>query len=205
MRVSLSSSIAACWRGSCTLSSLRSWSRSRSVHSWAQFLPTAESSPGLPGAAWKLLVGRQRPAPNSGKLRISLGYLALFLLLVILLVLFNVISKIFYIEFISLPFSPFSLPLVGGQGLIESIHHSVYCCPALHGDNRLSLIFTMFMVYFHWSFLFILIISQNQSVIQIKFLMLMWWIVPLLALWPSIGSSPTWRPCPRLCKAAMRG
>jgi len=45
----------------------------------------------------------------------------------------TVISKAgFYIQFVSL--SPFSLPLVGGWGLIESICHSVYYCSALNGD-----------------------------------------------------------------------
>jgi len=51
----------------------------------------------------------------------------------------SVISKTFYIQFLHLsPFSSFSLPLVGGQGLTESICHSVYCRPALKGDNTLS-------------------------------------------------------------------
>jgi len=103
------------WRGPCSLLYLRSWPRSRSMHPRVQFLPTAEASPGLPGAAWQLLAGHQRPAPNSGKLSIGFVYFTLLLLLLILLVF---ISKSFYIQFVSLsPFSSFSLPLVGGWGI----------------------------------------------------------------------------------------
>jgi len=48
----------------------------------------------------------------------------------------SVISKTLYIQFVSLsPFSSFLLPLVGGQGLTESVCHSVYCRPALKGDT----------------------------------------------------------------------
>jgi len=47
----------------------------------------------------------------------------------------SVISKTFYIQFVSLsPFPSFSLPLLGGWGLTESICHSLYCRPALNGD-----------------------------------------------------------------------
>ena len=38
----------------------------------------------------------------------------------------------------SLSFHHFCPPLVGGQGLIESIFHSVYCCPALNYDTMLT-------------------------------------------------------------------
>ena len=50
-----------------------------------------------------------------------------------------IISKTFIFN-LCLPFPPFSLPLVGGWGLIESICHSVYCHPARNGDiNILAL------------------------------------------------------------------
>ena len=63
--------------------------------SWVQFLPAAEASPGLSGAARRLLVGHQRPAPNSGKLSIGFVYIVLFLLLLILLVLLVLLVKLF--------------------------------------------------------------------------------------------------------------
>jgi len=71
---------ASFWRGPCSLSCLRFWSRFRSVHSWVQFLFTAESSPGLP------------MAPNCGKLGIGFVYSVLFLLLLLLLLFLLVLS-----------------------------------------------------------------------------------------------------------------
>jgi len=63
----------------------------------------------------------------------GLVYFALFLLSLILLVL---LVKLFNIEFVSLsPFSSSSLPQVGGQGLIDSICHSVYWHSALNDDT----------------------------------------------------------------------
>ena len=62
MRVSLSLSMSGCLRGPWWLSCLQSWSQFPSVHSCVQFLSAAESSPGLPGAAWQLLAGGHRPS-----------------------------------------------------------------------------------------------------------------------------------------------
>jgi len=52
----------------------RSWSRFRSVHSWVQFLSTAEASPGLPGAARQLLVGWHPTPGNSVSILYILHY-----------------------------------------------------------------------------------------------------------------------------------
>jgi len=46
----------------------------------------------------------------------------------------HVISKTFYVQFVSLSPFPVSFPLVGGQGLTETICHSVYCLPAQNAD-----------------------------------------------------------------------
>ena len=70
----------------------------------------AEASPGLPVAAWQVL------AHNSGKLSVGLVCFVLFLILLVLLVL---LVKLWW----------------GGQRLIESICHAVYCRPALDGDK----------------------------------------------------------------------
>ena len=86
----------------------------------------------LPGSCWW---DASTPAPNSRKLSISFVYFSLFFLLLILLVLLVLLEKLFYIQFVSLSlFSFFSLPLVGGWGLIENVCHSVYWHPALNCD-----------------------------------------------------------------------
>ena len=132
--------MTAFWRGPCLLFYLWPWSRFPSVHSWVQFLPTAEFSPGLPCAAWQLLVGRQCPGTQ---LRGTQYRFCIFCVIISLIInIINIICKTFYIQFVGLsPFSSFSLPLVGGWALTESIGHSVYCCPAFNLQQYLILSF----------------------------------------------------------------
>jgi len=92
MRASLSSSMVVFCRGPCSLFYLRSWYRFQSVHPWVQFLPTAESSPGLPGASWQLLAGQQRP---STQLRGTQYLFCIFYLISLNII--SVIKKTFYI------------------------------------------------------------------------------------------------------------
>ena len=68
----------------------------------------------------------------------------------------SVISETFYIQFVSVSlFSSFSLPLVGGQGLLESVCHSVYCHPALNCDTGVPKAeFTLYKEVPHYSGLY---------------------------------------------------
>ena len=137
MKVSLSSSMAAFWRGLCSLFYLWSWSRFQSMHPWVQVLPTAESNPGLLGAAWQLLVGRQRPSTQLQETHWQ--FCTFYIISLNIVSIISVISKTSCIHFVSLsPFSSFSLPLVGGWGLIQSICHSVYWRAALNFDRKTS-------------------------------------------------------------------
>jgi len=57
---------------------LRSWSRSWPMHSWVQFLSTAEASPGLPGASWQLLLGCQHPGHWTMGISVSVLYVLFY-------------------------------------------------------------------------------------------------------------------------------
>jgi len=74
----------------------------------------------LPGSYWW---DASAPAPDSGKVSIGCVYFALFLLILLVLLMFLV--KFLYSVLSLCPFSSFSLPLVGGWGLIASICHAV--------------------------------------------------------------------------------
>ena len=115
MRISLSSSMAGFWRGPCSLFYLQSWSSFLSIHSWVQFLSTDEFSPGLPGAAWKLLEECQHLAPNSGKLRISYVYFTLFILLLILFLVVGLLVKLFLYSICKSLFLFLLFPSSGGR------------------------------------------------------------------------------------------
>ena len=125
--------MAGFWRGPCSLSCLWSWSGFWCVHSWVQFLSVAEASPGLPGAAWKQLVGHQCPSTQLWEIQYQF---CIFCIISLISNIISIITKNFYIQFVSLsPFSSFSFPLVGERGLIESICHSVFWRPALNCDT----------------------------------------------------------------------
>ena len=112
MKISLSSSMAAFWSGPCSMSCLRSWSTSQSVHSWVQFLPAAESSLGIPGAA-------RTPAPGT-QLQETHYQFCIFCIITLIIIIITIISiislttKTFYIQFVSL--SPFSFPFLWWEG-----------------------------------------------------------------------------------------
>jgi len=97
------------------------------MHSCVQFLSTAESSLGLPGAAQQLLAGHECPSTELQEIQYRF---CIFCIICLIINIFNIISAISetsYIQFLSLsPFSSFSFPLMGGWGLMESIYHSVY-------------------------------------------------------------------------------
>ena len=125
--------MATFWRRPCSLFCLLSWSRLRSVHSCVQFLSAFEASPGLPGAVWQLLAGCQCPGTQ---LQETQYRFCIFCIICLIINITSVISITSYIQLVSLsPFSSFSLPLVGGWGLIESFCHPIYWCPALNRDR----------------------------------------------------------------------
>ena len=130
MTVLLPSSMTSFWRGPC----LRSWSRLRSVHYWVPFLSAAEASLGLPSAACQLLAGPQCPCTQLRETQYQ--FCIFYIISLNIITIISVISKTFYITFVSLsPFSSFSLPLVGGWGLIDIVYHSVYWWPSLNCDT----------------------------------------------------------------------
>jgi len=109
-RMSFFSSMATFWRGPCSLFYLQSWSSFLFMHPWVKFLPTAEAILGLPGAAWQLLAGCQC---TSTQLRETQYRLCVFYIIYLIINIIGIISKTFYIQFVSLsPFSSSSLPLV---------------------------------------------------------------------------------------------
>ena len=105
------------------------------MHSWVQFLSTAEASPGHPGAAQQLVAERQHPGNKLWQTQYQFCIICIISLIINTISIISVISKTFYIQFLSLSaFSSFSFPLVGGWGLTESICHSVYWRPALNSE-----------------------------------------------------------------------
>jgi len=82
------------------------------------------------GISWCCPAAAGRTPASSAQLReIQYPFCAFCIisLIINIISIISVISKTFSIQFLSLsPFSSFSLPLVGGWGLIESICHSVY-------------------------------------------------------------------------------
>ena len=131
--------MAAFWRGHCSLWSLWSLSRFLPVHSRVQFLSAAEASPGLSGAAWQPLAGCQYPSTQIQESQCQFFIFYIVSLIMNITSIISVISKAFYIQFVSLsPFSSFSLSLMEGWGLIQNICHSVYWCPALNQDKSID-------------------------------------------------------------------
>jgi len=79
------------------------------------------------GTSWccPAAAGRM-PVPGT-QLQETQYWFCIFYIISLIINIISIISKVFYIQFVSLsPFSSFSLPLVGGWGLTESLCHSVY-------------------------------------------------------------------------------
>jgi len=85
---------------------------------------------GQSGTSWCHLAaagGCQRPGTQLWETRYQVCIICIISLIINIISIISVISKTSYIQFVSLsPFSSFSLPLVGGWGLTESVCHSVY-------------------------------------------------------------------------------
>jgi len=88
------------------------------------------------GTSWcRPAAAGRTPVPDT-QLWETLCWFCIFCLISLIINIISVISKPSYNQFLSLsPFSSFSLSLVGGQGLTESVCCSVYCCPALNVDK----------------------------------------------------------------------
>jgi len=93
----------------------------------ASLSPVPACCPGQSGTAWCCLAAAGgTPAPGT-QLRETQCQFCVFCFISLIINIISGISKSFYNQFVSLsPFSSFSLPLVGGWGLTESICHSVY-------------------------------------------------------------------------------
>jgi len=96
----------------------------------ASLSPVPAHCRGQSGTAWCCLAAVGRTSAPGTQLRETQFWFCMFCiisLIIHIITTVSVISKIFYIQFVSLsPFSSFSLPLVGGWGLTESICRSVY-------------------------------------------------------------------------------
>ena len=103
----------------------------------ASLSPVPVCCRGQSGTAWCCLAAAGgTPGPGTQLRKTPYRFCIFYIISLIINItgIISVISKTFYIKFGSLS-SSFSLPQVGGWGLIESVCHSVYCCPALNCDN----------------------------------------------------------------------